>query len=135
MIICQNKQGVTEFLPEEKRVVCTYQGKSDKDLSIEHLSKIVDFYAQEPREVDVAIVDVRNLYGSYYKLMGYFATTFYPAMSKTSLKAQVIIVKDDAIVNHLARKLISITELSSIKSRIFFTMEEAEAWIGEVLKK
>lgn len=135
MIICQNKQGVTEFFPKQKKVVCIYHGRADKKLSLEHLESILGFYKEENREVDYAIVDIRGLYGSFVKLLRYFVNTFYPAMAKTSLKAQIIVVKDDTIVNHLASKLVLITESFKIKSRIFFTMEDAEEWIDEVLKK
>ncbi|MCB0496252.1 MAG: hypothetical protein KDC79_08950 [Cyclobacteriaceae bacterium] len=135
MIICENKLGVSEFLSSQHRIICTYNGKINNDLALEHLEKILEFYRTGSPVVDVAIVDLRAVYGSYMKLMGYFTNTFYPAISKTSLKAQAVIVKDDVIVNHLARKLIYITELFSLKSRIFFNEEDAEVWLSEFFKK
>lgn len=135
MIICQNKQGVSEFFPKQKKVVCVYHGKADQELALEHLEKIIHFYQSEQPDVNVAIVDLRAVYGSFMKLMGYFTKTFYPAIAKTSLKAQIIVVNDDVIVNHLISKLVLITELLSIKTRVFFTMADAEEWIEGFSKK
>lgn len=134
MIICQNKQGISEFLPKQKKVVCTYHGKADEALALEHLEKIVHFYQSKAPIVDVAIVDLRALYGSFIKLMGYFTNTFYPAITKTSLRAQIIVVNDDMIINHLVSKLVLVTDLFSIKTRVFFSMADAEEWVNEFLK-
>ena len=135
MIICENKLGVSEFLSSQHRIICTYNGKINNDLALEHLEKILEFYRTGSPVVDVAIVDLRAVYGSYMKLMGYFTNTFYPAISKTSLKAQAVIVKDDVIVNHLSGRIARIGERLSIQSRIFYSIHDAENWIKEVLKK
>lgn len=55
--------------------------------------------------------------------------TFYPAISRSNLKAQAIILKNDLIINHLAKKLILITKMFSIESQIFFSKEDAQNWI------
>ena len=135
MIIAQNKQGTTEYLPQRKIVVGTYHGKSNEQFAMEHIEKSIRFYQSDSSNVDAVIADVRGLYGSFAKLLDYLSGTFYPVLAKNNVKAQAIIVKDDVIVNHLSGRIARIGERLSIQSRIFYSIHDAENWIKEVLKK
>lgn len=119
MIICDNKFGVSEFFPEQKKVVCVYHGKADKELALKHLESILEYYKEGSRDVDFCHCRHKKHLWILYE-MGYLAQTFYPAIRQTSLKAQVIVVKDDVIVNHLASKLMLITE--SLKLSLAFSL-------------
>lgn len=133
MIICQNKLGLTEYIQSGKKVYCTYKGRITYPLAIEHLENILAFYDAEKRDVKGVLIDVKDMYGSYVKLLSYMTKTFYPAISNTSVIAQAIILKDDVIVNHLTKRLILISDLFPIKSRIFFSQNEAENWLQQVI--
>ena len=127
MIVVKNRFGITEYREESKTILATYHGRMNKKLGMEHLEGIVEFY--KSHDVLAAIIDIREIYGSFVNLLGYMSHTFYPAISRSNLKAQAIILKNDLIINHLAKKLILITKMFSIESQIFFSKEDAQNWI------
>lgn len=132
MIIVKDKLGTTEFKSDKKLIRSIYKGRVDTDMSFEHLGKVVEFY--RTNEVNGAIIDLRQLYGSFAKIMGYLSQNFYPIAKKSGLKAQAFIVKDDLIIKNLASKLEDLTTNFNIRARIFYKKEDAEEWMDSILK-
>ena len=131
MVIVEDYLGITKFQKKKKLIESTYKGRVDKDMSFDHLAKVVDFYSNN--EVNAAIIDLRQLYGSFAKVMEYLSGSFYPVAVKSGLKAQAFILHDDLIIKHLTEKLEVITANFGIMARIFNTKEEAQEWLNSFL--
>ncbi len=133
MIIVEDKLGKTEYLEDKKIIASTYKGRVDRDMSFDHLAKVIEFYKNN--EVQAAIIDLTQLYGSFAVIMEYLGKSFYPIAVKSGLKAQAYILKDDLIIENLASKLQSLTKKFKIEAQTFNTKEEAVVWIDSIILK
>ena len=131
MIVVKDKIGLTEYLEDKKLIISTYKGIVESDLSFSHLSKVVAFY--KVNEVKGAVIDLQNLYGSFVRVMEYLTESFYPIASKSGLKAQAYILKDDLIIKNMAEKLKILGKKFNIEARTFSNKEEALKWIESVI--
>lgn len=131
MVIVEDSLGITRFQKKHKLIESIYRGRVDKDMSFNHLAKVVDFY--QNNEVNAAIIDLRELYGSFAKVMEYLSGSFYPIVVKSGLKAQAFILDDDLIIKNLTGKLEIITANFNIETRTFNNKKEAEEWVKSFL--
>ncbi len=131
MIVAKDKLALTEYIKAKKLIISTYKGRVDKDMSFVHLVKVKEFYTNN--QVNVAIIDLRELYGSFINVMDYLAQSFYPVAVKSGLKAQAFVITDDLIIENMASKLVELTSKFDIKARTFSTKRKAEEWIDTII--
>jgi len=131
MIVVEDKLGITKYLEDKKIIVSAYKGRVDIDMSFDHLAKVIEFYKHN--EVRAAIIDLRELYGSFAVVMDYLGKAFYPIAIKSGLKAQAYILKNDLIIENLASKLQMLTKKFNVEARTFYTKEEANQWINSII--
>jgi len=130
MVAVEDKLGLTEYIEEKHLIISTYKGRVDNQMSFDHLGAVINFYKKH--SVTAAIIDLRELYGSFIKVMDYLGETFYPVALKSGLKAQAFIVTDDLIIKNLTKKLESITIKFNIEAHTFASIEEANIWIDDI---
>ena len=117
-IISQNKLGTTYFDPDQKILVSVYKGRAIISLALEHLANIVDFYANN--EVKGAVVDVKEVHGSFVKVLNYMRDTLNPVAVKSGLTCQVYVLSEDLIITNLGIKLKELAKSFNINSEVFF---------------
>lgn len=130
MIVVKDKLGLTEYIEEQHLIISTYKGRVDNEMSFDHLKAVISFYKEH--SVTAAIIDLRELYGSFIKVMDYLGESFYPVAVKSGLKAQAFIVTDDLIIRNLTKKLESITVNFNIEAKTFASIEGAKKWINKI---
>jgi hypothetical protein len=131
MIIAENKLGISTYNKDEKTLVSVYKGRVNIHLALEHLAKIAAFYKEN--EVFGAIVDIKEVYGSFAKIFGYMKETLNPAAVKSGLKCQVFVLSEDLIVKNLGIKLKEMAEYFHFKTKVFSDRKEAEVWVKKTL--
>ncbi|MCB0496251.1 MAG: hypothetical protein KDC79_08945 [Cyclobacteriaceae bacterium] len=131
MIVAKDKLGVTTYFEDKKLIESTYKGRVDMSMSFDHLNKVAKFY--ETHEIRGAIIDLRELFGSFVKVMDYLLETFYPIAQKSGIKAQALVVTDDLIMKSLSGKLQNLASEFNITARVFNSREEAEEWMDSIL--
>ncbi len=129
MIVVNDQMGLTEYIESERLIISSYKGRVDHEASIAHLSAVIDFYKQH--EVKAAIIDLREVFGSFFKIMEYLSDSFYPIALKSGLKAQAFVLTDDIIIKNLTKKLGIITSTFDVKSKTFATKEDAKKWLKD----
>lgn len=117
MIVAKNKLGTTVFLQEGKILVSVYKGREDTRLALEHLVQIVEFYKNN--EVLGAIVDLKEVHGSFAKVFGYMKQELNPAAVNSGLKCQVYVLSEDLITSNLGLKLKEMAISFKLKSEVF----------------
>ncbi len=127
MLVVKDHIGKTLFEQDTKRIISTYKGRVNKEISLVHLEKVAKFYQQN--EVHTAIIDLREIYGSFVKILSYLGESFYPMAIKSGLKAQAFVITDDLIIKNLTKKIAHITDTYDVQARTFATCEEAAVWL------
>lgn len=127
MLVAQNKLGTTVFLQEAKILVSVYKGRAHTRLALEHLAHIVEFY--KSNKVLGAVVDLKEVHGSFAKVFGYMKLKLNPAAVKSGLKCQVYVLSQDLITNNLGLKLKEMAVSFKLKSEVFSDREEAKKWV------
>lgn len=133
MIVTQNKLGITFFYKKEKMLVSVYKGRAITSLALEHLANIVVFYKNN--EVLGAVVDLKEVHGSFAKVFGYMKGTLNPTAVKSGLKFQVYVLSEDLIINNLGIKLKEMATSFNFKSNVFTNHDEAINWVKKSLGK
>ena len=114
-------------------LVSVYKGRAVTSSAIEHLSNIVAFYKNN--EVPGAVVDLKDVHGSFAKVFGYMKGTLNPISVKSGLKFQVYVLSEDLIVNNLGIKLKQMASSFNFNSKVFTDHDEAINWVKKSLSR
>lgn len=85
-------------------------------------------------EILAALVDLRNLRGSYIKLFDLLENEVYPKMKSRGLQTQAFIISDDLLIANVTDKLMEMFARLEITAQIFTDIEEAKIWLEDKVK-
>ena len=129
VIITDNKSCYSVYLPEYKLLHSTFKGIVNHELIMEHLQNGQRF--SENHKILGAIVDLRTLRGSYYKLFEVLESVAYPKLKARGLSTQAFIISDDLLIANVTEKLMEMFGRLNISAQIFTEFDEAKAWLKE----
>ncbi len=124
--VTKNKIATTVFHVEEKTLVSEYVGRVDIELALIHLKEVAKFYSTN--EVRGSIVDLSRVFGSFAKVLDYLGGEGFPIAKKSGLCCLCYVVKDDLIIENLAKRLKFAVASHSIGVKVFKNRLEAENW-------
>ena len=127
VIITDNKSCYSVYLPEYKWVHSTFKGIVNYELIMEHLQNGQRF--SQNHKILGALVDLRSLRGSYYKLFEFLESVAYPKLKKSGLSTQAFIISDDLLIANVTEKLMDVFSRLNIKAEIFTDIDEARIWL------
>jgi len=131
VIIAQNKLATTTFIKKESILISEYKGRVNIDLALSHLQEVKEFHLKH--NVKAAIVDIKNLYGSFAKVYGYIDDSF-PEIIASGLKYSAYVLSEDLIIANLGEKLKETAAAYKLESEVFSFQEAAIQWAKESLK-
>ncbi len=114
--VTKNKMATTVYHVEEKILVSVYKGRVDIELAMEQTEKLLEFYKMN--EVKGRIMDIRQLYGSFAKLIEYYKNAFSIAVD-SGLSCISYVVSDDLLAQNLILKLETIAHSFKTEAKIF----------------
>jgi len=79
------------------------------------------------------VVDMRELCGSFHRILEYARDTGYPLLIKNGLVAQAQIICDDLILTNLSLKAQEVIRELGVKYEIFHNPSEGEEWLSSFL--
>lgn len=129
VIITDNKSCFSVYEPEYKWLFSTFKGIVNYQLIMEHLKNGQCF--SQDNEILGALVDLRSLRGSYYKLFEFLEKEAYPNLKSRGMITQAFIVSDDLLIAHITEKLMDMFIRLNINARMFNDFDEAKVWLKE----
>ncbi len=132
IIVTDNKSCFSIYRTEQKWLHSTFKGVVNYDLIIEHLENGQRF--SKKNEIYGALVDLRTLRGSYYKLFDYLEYEAYPKLKSSGLRNQAFIISDDLITANVTEKLMQMFARLDITAKMFTNLNEAKYWLTEQVK-
>lgn len=127
MLVAENSFVTTHFYPEDRLLVSVYNGRSNVELGLEHLKKVVEFYSRN--EVKGSVVDISKIYGSFSKGIEFLRHSYYPMAVKSGLTCQAYIIPKDVIVENLSNKIVSLASSFIKKVSLFTDRKIGEEWV------
>ena len=127
VLITDNKSCYSIYEPENKWIYSTFKGIVNYKLIMEHLQNGQRF--SQKHEILAALVDLRALRGSYYKLFDYLENELYPKMKSKGLSTLAFIISDDIITAHVTGKLMEMFARLNLQAEIFTDIEQGRAWL------
>jgi hypothetical protein len=127
VLITDNKSYYSVYEPENKWIYSTFKGIVNYKIIMEHLQNGQIF--SQNHEIHGALVDLRTLRGSYYKLFDYLENEVYPNLKVKGLHTQAFIISDDIIIAHVTGKLMEMFDRLNIKAEIFSGINQGRAWL------
>jgi hypothetical protein len=127
MLVAKNSFVVTHFYSAEKLLVSNYSGRSNVELGLEHLSRVVEFYSKN--EVRGSVVDISKIFGSFTKGINFMKEHYYPVAQKSGLTCQAFVIPNDVIVETLSNQLVKMASSFIEKVKLFTDRKEAEKWV------
>lgn len=85
-------------------------------------------------EIPGALVDLRNLRGSYIKLFDLLENEVYPKMKSRGLQTQAFIISDYLLFANVTDKLMEMFARLEITAHVFTDIEEAKIWLEDKVK-
>lgn len=129
VIITDNKSCYSVYEPENKWMHSTFKGIVNYKLIRQHIENGQKF--SKNHEVFGALVDLRALRGSYYKLFDYLENEAYPNLKANGLNSHAFILSDDILTTHVTGKLMEMLEHLYINAEIFTDIDKARAWLKQ----
>ena len=127
VLITDNKSCYSVYETENKWIYSTFKGIVNYKLIREHLQNGQRF--SQNHEILGALVDIRNLRGSYYKLFDYLENEVYPNLKSSGLNTQAFIISDDLITANVTGKLMEMFARLNIKAEMFTEIDQGRAWL------
>ena len=131
VIVTDNKSCLSIYKPKSRTLHSTFKGVFNYALIMEHLQNGQKF--SQNNEVLGALVDLRSLRGSFYKLFNYLEKEAYPNLKARGLTTQAFVVSDDLLTTRVTEKLMEMFKRLNIKAEIFTEPGRAETWLLEQL--
>ena len=132
VLITDNKSCYSVYEPENKWIYSTFKGIVNYKLIMEHLQNGQRF--SRNHEILGALVDLRNLRGSYIKLFDLLENEVYPKLKSRGLQTQAFIISDDLLIANVTDKLMEMFARLEITAQIFTNLEEAKIWLEDKVK-
>ena len=129
VIVTDNKSCYSVYETENKLIHSTFKGFVNYGLIMEHLENGQRFSQQN--EILGALVDLRTLRGSYFKLFEFMEKEAYPKLKSRGLNTQAFIISEDILIAHVTDKLMDMFSRLNIKAQIFTEIKEARTWLLE----
>ena len=129
VIVTDNKSCYSVYETENKLIHSTFKGFVNYGLIMEHLENGQRFSQQN--EILGALVDLRTLRGSYFKLFEFLEKEAYPKLKSRGLNTQAFIISEDILIAHVTDKLMDMFSRLNIKAQIFTEIKEARTWLLE----
>ena len=132
VLITDNKSCYSIYEPVNKWIHSTFKGIVNYQLIMEHLQNGQRF--SQKHEILGALVDLRKLRGSYYKLFDYLENEAYPKLKSRGLNTQAFVISDDLITAHVTGKLMDMFARLDMKAKVFTNFDEAKIWLKEKIE-
>ena len=129
VLITDNKSCYSVYDPEYKWLYSTFKGIVNYELIMEHLKNGQQF--SQNHEILGALVDLRTLRGTYFKLFDILEKEVYPKMKSSGLNTQAFIISDDLLIANITNKLMEMFVRLEITAQIFTDIDEAKIWLHE----
>jgi hypothetical protein len=132
VVVTKNKFVYSVYYPQNKTLYSTYKGKPVRELVLEHVSRAEKFV--DNHVILGSLIDLRKLFGSYFKYIDLLSNNLYPKMKESGLQVLAYVVPDDILVKNVTHKLIDETEKLGLHAKIFTDIDLAEEWLKQNLQ-
>jgi hypothetical protein len=127
IVITDNKFCYSVYYPESKVLHSKYTGRPTQNLVLEHYNGTMNLINEN--SVIGTLIDLRQMYGSYFKYVELLAGDAYPKMKRKGLKYLAFIISDDILVKNVTDKLVDAIERLGLVVEVFTDFDEAEDWL------
>jgi hypothetical protein len=129
VVVTKNKFVYSVYYPQSKTLYSTYKGKPVRELALEHVRGTKKF--ADKHVILGSLIDLRKLFGSYFKYIDLLSDDLYPKMKESGLQVLVYVIPDDILVKNVTYKLIDETKKLELLAKIFTDFQLAEEWLKQ----